>query len=237
MSPSCLCVQPVFLVSYHLICLHLLMSIIPQVFVYDPSSSCPTISFVSPQVICQKSLSIVCLLLVLRIDLMPLYNISLPHVFVFSLSPLRFMSLWFCLCLNVLESLSCSFCLCFHVFVSTPTFLWLCPWVFVSLSSCLVSLPSFHGAFNSLSYCAVYCSSCPHISASSFLCFLSPCLLRYDPAEMLCAVFWENSYSDMLVYILCAFSVCIFIPFIVIIVTSLLSMCSCGYTCCRWVIL
>ncbi|XP_074521318.1 pinopsin [Halichoeres trimaculatus] len=55
--------------------------------------------------------------------------------------------------------------------------------------------------------------------------------IKYDPAEMLCAVFWENSYSDMSVYILCAFSVCIFVPFIIIIICSLLSICSCGYTC------
>uniref|UniRef100_A0A3Q1FPP5 Si:dkey-9i23.8 n=1 Tax=Acanthochromis polyacanthus TaxID=80966 RepID=A0A3Q1FPP5_9TELE len=38
----------------------------------------------------------------------------------------------------------------------------------------------------------------------------------YDPAEMLCAVFWEGSYSDMSVYILCAFSVCIFLPFLLV---------------------
>ncbi|XP_034543066.1 visual pigment-like receptor peropsin [Notolabrus celidotus] len=57
--------------------------------------------------------------------------------------------------------------------------------------------------------------------------------IKYDPAEMLCAVFWENSYSDMLVYILCAFSVCIFIPFTLIFICSLLSLCSCGYTRCR----
>ncbi|XP_056266061.1 blue-sensitive opsin isoform X2 [Pseudoliparis swirei] len=47
--------------------------------------------------------------------------------------------------------------------------------------------------------------------------------IRYDPAEMLCAVFWENNYSDMLVYILCAFSICIFLPFILIVFCSLLS--------------
>ncbi|KAM8880282.1 uncharacterized protein AB9W97_015173 isoform 3-T3 [Spinachia spinachia] len=46
--------------------------------------------------------------------------------------------------------------------------------------------------------------------------------IRYDPAEMLCAVFWENSYSDMLVYILCAFSICIFLPSLLIILCSLL---------------
>uniref|UniRef100_A0A3Q3FVG7 Si:dkey-9i23.8 n=1 Tax=Labrus bergylta TaxID=56723 RepID=A0A3Q3FVG7_9LABR len=45
--------------------------------------------------------------------------------------------------------------------------------------------------------------------------------IRYDPAEMLCAVFWENSYSDMLVYILCAFSVCIFVPVFLIFICSL----------------
>ncbi|KAF7652407.1 hypothetical protein LDENG_00097170 [Lucifuga dentata] len=47
--------------------------------------------------------------------------------------------------------------------------------------------------------------------------------IRYDPEEMLCAVFWENSYSDMLVYILCAFSVCIFLPFIIILLCSILT--------------
>ncbi|XP_018516240.1 parapinopsin [Lates calcarifer] len=51
--------------------------------------------------------------------------------------------------------------------------------------------------------------------------------IRYDSAEMLCAVFWENSYSDMLVYILCAFSICIFLPFLLIVFCSLLSATSC----------
>ncbi|XP_028999488.1 rhodopsin [Betta splendens] len=46
--------------------------------------------------------------------------------------------------------------------------------------------------------------------------------IRYDPAEMLCAVFWESSYSDMLVYILCAFSICIFLPFLLIVFCSVL---------------
>ncbi|KAF0037966.1 hypothetical protein F2P81_010840 [Scophthalmus maximus] len=59
-----------------------------------------------------------------------------------------------------------------------------------------------------------------------------PCVsLRYDSAEMLCAVFWESSYSDMLVYILCAFSVCIFLPFLLIIACSLLSAAGCGSSC------
>ncbi|KAG7235872.1 hypothetical protein INR49_002069, partial [Caranx melampygus] len=47
--------------------------------------------------------------------------------------------------------------------------------------------------------------------------------IRYDNAEMLCAVFWESSYSDMLVYILCAFSICIFLPFLVILFCSVMS--------------
>ncbi|KAM7418309.1 hypothetical protein PAMA_015768 [Pampus argenteus] len=51
--------------------------------------------------------------------------------------------------------------------------------------------------------------------------------IRYDPAEMLCAVFWESSYSDMLVYILCAFSICIFLPFLLIFFCSLLTASSC----------
>ncbi|CAL8350230.1 unnamed protein product [Boreogadus saida] len=45
----------------------------------------------------------------------------------------------------------------------------------------------------------------------------------YDPAEMLCAVFWETSYSDMMVYILCAFSVCIFLPVLLIFLGSLMT--------------
>ncbi|XP_016331073.1 beta-1 adrenergic receptor-like isoform X1 [Sinocyclocheilus anshuiensis] len=47
--------------------------------------------------------------------------------------------------------------------------------------------------------------------------------IKYDPAEMLCAVFWESSYSDMLVYILCAFSISIFIPFLLILFCSILT--------------
>uniref|UniRef100_A0A3B3V8F5 Si:dkey-9i23.8 n=1 Tax=Poecilia latipinna TaxID=48699 RepID=A0A3B3V8F5_9TELE len=42
----------------------------------------------------------------------------------------------------------------------------------------------------------------------------------YDPAEMLCAVFWESSYSDMMTYILCAFSICIFLPFLLMFICS-----------------
>ncbi|XP_063739910.1 parapinopsin isoform X2 [Eleginops maclovinus] len=56
--------------------------------------------------------------------------------------------------------------------------------------------------------------------------------IRFDPAEMLCAVFWENSYSDMLLYILCAFSLCIFLPCILIFFCSLLlTATSCRSTC------
>ncbi|XP_076150054.1 visual pigment-like receptor peropsin [Alosa pseudoharengus] len=47
--------------------------------------------------------------------------------------------------------------------------------------------------------------------------------IKYDSAEMLCAVFWESVYSDMLVYILCAFSVCVFLPFLLMLICSLLS--------------
>ncbi|XP_053711272.1 uncharacterized protein si:dkey-9i23.8 [Synchiropus splendidus] len=47
--------------------------------------------------------------------------------------------------------------------------------------------------------------------------------IRYDPAEMLCAVFWESSYSDMLLYITCAFSICIFLPLLIILVCSVLT--------------
>ncbi|KAK2815515.1 hypothetical protein Q5P01_025982 [Channa striata] len=51
--------------------------------------------------------------------------------------------------------------------------------------------------------------------------------IRYDPAEMLCAVFWESSYSDMLVYILCAFFICIFLPSILIFICLLLRSTRC----------
>ncbi|XP_056227449.1 galanin receptor type 1 [Seriola aureovittata] len=55
--------------------------------------------------------------------------------------------------------------------------------------------------------------------------------IRYDSAEMLCAVFWESSYSDMLVYILCAFSICIFLPFLIIFFCSVLSATGCCSSC------
>ncbi|CAM4482050.1 unnamed protein product [Leuciscus chuanchicus] len=55
--------------------------------------------------------------------------------------------------------------------------------------------------------------------------------IRYDPAEMLCAVFWESSYSDMLVYILCAFSISIFIPFLLILCCSILTCVGFGKEC------
>eukprot|EP00063_Salmo_salar_P075925 XP_014050760.1 PREDICTED: parapinopsin-like isoform X3 [Salmo salar] len=55
--------------------------------------------------------------------------------------------------------------------------------------------------------------------------------IRYDPAEMLCAVFWESSYSDMLVYILCAFSICIVIPFLLILFYSLFTAAGCERNC------
>nr|XP_046182731.1 melanopsin [Oncorhynchus gorbuscha] len=55
--------------------------------------------------------------------------------------------------------------------------------------------------------------------------------IRYDPSEMLCAVFWESSYSDMLVYILCAFSICIFLPFILILFCSLFTAAGCKRNC------
>ncbi|KAM3865308.1 uncharacterized protein ACN63O_011008 [Diretmus argenteus] len=52
-------------------------------------------------------------------------------------------------------------------------------------------------------------------------------LAEYDPAEMLCAVFWESSYSDMLVYILCAFSICIFLPLLLVLLCSSLTAAGC----------
>ncbi|XP_014899522.1 C5a anaphylatoxin chemotactic receptor 1 [Poecilia latipinna] len=51
--------------------------------------------------------------------------------------------------------------------------------------------------------------------------------VRYDPAEMLCAVFWESSYSDMMTYILCAFSICIFLPFLLMFICSVRIVVSC----------
>lgn len=59
---------------------------------------------------------------------------------------------------------------------------------------------------------------------------------RYDSAEMLCAVFWESVYSDMLVYILCAFSICIFLPFLLMLLCSLLSSIGYGKNCNKCVI-
>ncbi len=60
-------------------------------------------------------------------------------------------------------------------------------------------------------------------------------IFRFDPAEMLCAVFWESSYSDMLVYILCAFSISIFIPFLLIISCTILTCAGHGKDCSRFV--
>uniref|UniRef100_M4AN58 Si:dkey-9i23.8 n=1 Tax=Xiphophorus maculatus TaxID=8083 RepID=M4AN58_XIPMA len=45
----------------------------------------------------------------------------------------------------------------------------------------------------------------------------------YDPAEMLCTVFWESSYSDMMTYILCVFFISIFLPFLLMFICSDLS--------------
>lgn len=60
---------------------------------------------------------------------------------------------------------------------------------------------------------------------------------RYDSAEMLCAVFWENVYSDMLVYILCAFSISVFLPFLLMLACSLLSAVGYGKDCNKCVML
>ncbi|KAG9275607.1 beta-3 adrenergic receptor-like [Astyanax mexicanus] len=51
--------------------------------------------------------------------------------------------------------------------------------------------------------------------------------IRYDSSEMLCAVFWESSYSDMLIYILCAITISIFPAMLIMIIFSLLT--SLGY--------
>ncbi|XP_069047478.1 red-sensitive opsin isoform X2 [Lepisosteus oculatus] len=55
--------------------------------------------------------------------------------------------------------------------------------------------------------------------------------IRYDPAEMLCAVFWEDNYSDMLLYILCAFSVTVFLPLLLILACTLLTSSGRGWIC------
>nr|XP_055060889.1 C5a anaphylatoxin chemotactic receptor 1 isoform X1 [Misgurnus anguillicaudatus] len=55
--------------------------------------------------------------------------------------------------------------------------------------------------------------------------------IKFDPAEMLCAVFWESSYSDMLVYILCAFFISMFIPFILILSCCILTYAGYGKDC------
>ncbi|XP_072533298.1 C5a anaphylatoxin chemotactic receptor 1 [Salminus brasiliensis] len=55
--------------------------------------------------------------------------------------------------------------------------------------------------------------------------------VRYDPSEMLCAVFWENSYSDMLVYILCALIISILPPLFTIIICSSLTYLGYGKNC------
>ncbi|XP_060780987.1 beta-3 adrenergic receptor [Neoarius graeffei] len=57
--------------------------------------------------------------------------------------------------------------------------------------------------------------------------------VRFDSAEMLCSVFWESSYSDMLVYVLCVFSITIFLPLLLIITFSLLTWAGYGKNCAR----
>ncbi|KAL3997070.1 hypothetical protein ACER0C_009726 [Sarotherodon galilaeus] len=54
--------------------------------------------------------------------------------------------------------------------------------------------------------------------------------IRYDPAETLCTVFWESSYSDMLVYNLCAFSICIFFPLLLIFGYSIMMATGCHFS-------
>ncbi|XP_027874100.1 melatonin receptor type 1B [Xiphophorus couchianus] len=51
--------------------------------------------------------------------------------------------------------------------------------------------------------------------------------VRYDPAEMLCTVFWESSYSDMMTYILCVFFISIFLPFLLMFICSVRIVVSC----------
>ncbi|XP_047008703.1 C5a anaphylatoxin chemotactic receptor 1 [Ictalurus punctatus] len=55
--------------------------------------------------------------------------------------------------------------------------------------------------------------------------------VRFDPAEMLCAVFWESSYSDMLVYILCAFNITMLPCLLLIIICSFLTWAGYGKNC------
>ncbi|KAK3553378.1 hypothetical protein QTP70_003546 [Hemibagrus guttatus] len=57
--------------------------------------------------------------------------------------------------------------------------------------------------------------------------------VRFDPAEMMCAVFWESSYSDMLVYILCTITITILPSFLLIITCSLLTWAGYGKNCAR----
>ncbi|KAK1791900.1 hypothetical protein P4O66_013875 [Electrophorus voltai] len=55
--------------------------------------------------------------------------------------------------------------------------------------------------------------------------------VRYDPAEMLCAVFWESGYSDMLAYILCTFSISFFPALLLILICSFLTSVGYGKNC------
>ncbi|KAI5617486.1 C3a anaphylatoxin chemotactic receptor, partial [Silurus asotus] len=55
--------------------------------------------------------------------------------------------------------------------------------------------------------------------------------VRFDPAEMLCAVFWESSYSDMMIYILSSLAVTIFPSLLLIIACSFLTWAGYGKNC------
>lgn len=50
----------------------------------------------------------------------------------------------------------------------------------------------------------------------------------------MCAVFWESSYSDMLVYILCTFTITLLPPLLLIIICSLLTWAGYGKNCARY---
>ncbi|XP_046726089.1 uncharacterized protein si:dkey-9i23.8 [Silurus meridionalis] len=54
--------------------------------------------------------------------------------------------------------------------------------------------------------------------------------VRFDPAEMLCAVFWESSYSDMMIYILSSLAVTIFPSLLLIIACFFLTWAGYGRT-------
>uniref|UniRef100_A0A3Q3WUY8 Uncharacterized protein n=1 Tax=Mola mola TaxID=94237 RepID=A0A3Q3WUY8_MOLML len=90
----------------------------------------------------------------------------------------------------------------------------------------VVSLLKF--AIGSINLCGKRLIGPASTGSPYFVVMVNECLASWvtgvmDPAEMLCAVFWGNSYSDMLVYILCVSSICILLPCLLTLLrTSLL---------------